>query len=101
MSGSAEETSGLVESSPESSPVSSPEPSFRPRLPTYFLSLRNGTRIGNEDYSLNSLRESRRPLESSPLQRDLPSLVMAESDNEIPDLDFPTDSRIQGFGFLD
>lgn len=37
-------------SSPDTSPVSSPEPSFRPRLPTYFLSLRNGTRIGNEDY---------------------------------------------------
>ena len=97
ISGSAEETSGLVESSLESSPVSSPEPSFRPRLPTYFLSLRNGTRIGNEDYSLNSLRESRRPLESSPL----PLRVMADSDNEIPDLDFATDSRIQGFGFLD
>jgi len=95
ISGSPEETSGLVESSLESSPVSSPEPSFRPRLPTYFLSLRNGTRIGNEDYSLNSLRDSRRPLDSSPLR------VLADSDTEIADMDFATDSRIQGFGFLD
>ena len=84
-----------MESSLESSPVSSPEPSFRPRLPTYFLSLRNGTRIGNEDYSLNSLREARRPLESSPLR------LIADSDTEIADMDFATDSRIQGFGFLD
>ena len=97
VSGSAEETSGLVESSLESSPASSPEPSFRPRLPTYFLSLRNGTRIGNEDYSLNSLREARRPLETSPL----PHRVMADSDSELQDQGFATDSRIQGFGFLD
>merc|ERR1719365_465687 len=40
--GSAEESSGgILDTSPETSPVSSPEPSFRPRLPTYFLSLRN------------------------------------------------------------
>ena len=87
-----------MESSLESSPVSSPEPSFRPRLPTYFLSLRNGTRIGNEDYSLNSLREARRPLESSPHS---PLRVIADSDTEIADMDFASDSRIQGFGFLD
>merc|ERR1712050_430435 len=95
--GPEEESTTMPDTSPDTSPASSPEPSFRPRLPTYFLSLRNGTRIGNEDYSLNSLREARRPLETSPL----PHRVMADSDSELQDQGFATDSRIQGFGFLD
>ena len=95
-----ESSLGLVDSSPETSPVSSPEPSFRPRLPTYFLSLRNGTRIGNEDFSLNSLREAGRGLEgylaSSP-QR----VVHVDSDSDIREFDFPGDSHAASFGFLD
>jgi len=98
-----ESSPGLVDSdSPETSPVSSPEPSFRPRLPTYFLSLRNGTRIGNEDFSLNSLREAGRGLEgylasSPPHQR----VVSVDSDSDIREFDFPGDSHPNGFGFLD
>merc|ERR1711879_69087 len=95
-----ESSLGLVDSSPETSPVSSPEPSFRPRLPTYFLSLRNGTRIGNEDFSLNSLREAGRGLEgylaSSP-QR----VVHVDSDSDIREFDFPGDGHAASFGFLD
>ena len=44
--GSGAEYTTQPDTSPDTSPVSSPEPSFRPRLPTYFLSLRQGTRIG-------------------------------------------------------
>merc|ERR1712168_1746889 len=88
-------------SSPDTSPVSSPEPSFRPRLPTYFLSLRNGTRIGNEDYSLNSLREAGRGLEGY-LASSSPQLVSQhDSDSDIREFDFPGDSHPASFGFLD
>ena len=87
-----------MESSPESSPVSSPEPSFRPRPPTYFLSLRNGTRIGNEDFSLNSLRENVR---ANDFMVSSPHRILADSDTEIPDIDFGHDSHPSGFGFLD
>ena len=98
-----ESSPGLVDTdSPETSPVSSPEPSFRPRLPTYFLSLRNGTRIGNEDFSLNSLREAGRGLEgylaSSPSHQ---RVVSVDSDSDIREFDFPGDSHPNGFGFLD
>ena len=90
----------MLDTSPETSPVSSPEPSFRPRLPTYFLSLRNGTRIGNEDFSLNSLREAGRGLEgylASP-----PHRVVHDSDSDIREFDFPGDShQAASFGFLD
>ena len=99
ISGSAEETSGdLVESSPESSPISSPEPSFRPRPPTYFLSLRNGTRIGNEDFSRNSLRESSR---ANDFMVSSPHRILVDSDTDVIDVDFGHDSHPAGFGFLD
>lgn len=98
-----ESSPGLVDTdSPETSPVSSPEPSFRPRLPTYFLSLRNGTRIGNEDFSLNSLREAGRGLEgylaSSPSHQ---RVTNVDSDSDIREFDFPGDSHPASFGFLD
>lgn len=98
-----ESSPGLVDTdSPETSPVSSPEPSFRPRLPTYFLSLRNGTRIGNEDFSLNSLREAGRGLEgylaSSPSHQ---RVANVDSDSDIREFDFPGDSHPASFGFLD
>ena len=98
--GSAEESStGMLDTSPETSPVSSPEPSFRPRLPTYFLSLRNGTRIGNEDFSLNSLREAGRGLEG--YLASSPHRVVHDSDSDIREFDFPGDSHPASFGFLD
>ena len=98
-----ESSPGLVDTdSPETSPVSSPEPSFRPRLPTYFLSLRHGTRIGNEDFSLNSLREAGRGLEgylaSSPSHQ---RVADVDSDSDIRKFDFPGDSHPASFGFLD
>ena len=98
-----ESSPGLVDTdSPETSPVSSPEPSFRPRLPTYFLSLRHGTRIGNEDFSLNSLREAGRGLEgylaSSPSHQ---RVANVDSDSDIREFDFPGDSHPASFGFLD
>jgi len=101
--GSAEESSGgILDTSPETSPVSSPEPSFRPRLPTYFLSLRNGTRIGNEDFSLNSLRDAGRGLEGY-LASSSPHIVPSQhdSDSDIREFDFPGDSHPASFGFLD
>merc|ERR1712037_42689 len=82
--GSGGEYTTQPDTSPDTSPVSSPEPSFRPRLPTYFLSLRQGTRIGNEDFSLNSLREARGVEEffsTSPQQRRLQD---SDSDNRFP-----------------
>jgi len=88
------------ETSPDTSPISSPEPSFRPRLPTYFLSLRQGTRIGNEDFSLNSLREARGVEEffsTSPQLRPAPD---SDSDNA-REFDIGLDSHPASFGFLD
>lgn len=87
-------------SSPETSPVSSPEPSFRPRLPTYFLSLRNGTRIGNEDYSLNSLREASRGVEEY-FSTSPPRVLAPESDSDQREFDLSIDPHPSGFGFLD
>ena len=101
---SAEESSAgiLEDTSPETSPVSSPEPSFRPRLPTYFLSLRNGTRIGNEDFSLNSLREAGRGLEGYLASASPPHRVIThDSDSDIREFDFSGDSHPASFGFLD
>jgi len=99
-SGSGAEYTTQPETSPDTSPISSPEPSFRPRLPTYFLSLRQGTRIGNEDFSLNSLREARGVEEffsTSPQQR-----VLQDSDSDTPrDFDLAIDSHPASFGFLD
>eukprot|EP00092_Neocalanus_flemingeri_P009398 GFUD01010112.1.p2 GENE.GFUD01010112.1~~GFUD01010112.1.p2 ORF type:complete len:276 (+),score=92.22 GFUD01010112.1:52-879(+) len=88
-SGSTEESTTHPDTSPDTSPISSPEPSFRPRLPTYFLSLRQGTRIGNEDFSLNSLREARGVEEFFSTS---PHRVLADSDSdtrEFDDDDFP------------
>ena len=104
-SASAEESStGMLDTSPETSPVSSPEPSFRPRLPTYFMSLRTGTRIGNEDFSLNSLRESlvtpRNLASMNPVIYESEP-VFQESEDDIREFDFPGDSHQASFGFLD
>jgi len=98
--GSGAEYTTQPDTSPDTSPVSSPEPSFRPRLPTYFLSLRQGTRIGNEDFSLNSLREARGVEEffsTSPQQR-----RMQDSDSDNPrEFDLGLDTHPASFGFLD
>jgi len=97
--GSGGEYTTQPETSPDTSPVSSPEPSFRPRLPTYFLSLRQGTRIGNEDFSLNSLREARGVEEffsTSPQQRRL-----QDSDSDNREFDIGMESHPASFGFLD
>lgn len=99
--GSGTEYTTQPETSPDTSPVSSPEPSFRPRLPTYFLSLRQGTRIGNEDYSLNSLREARGVEEffsTSPQQRRLQDSDDSDNNREF---DIGMDSHPASFGFLD
>jgi len=86
------------DTSPDTSPVSSPEPSFRPRLPTYFLSLRQGTRIGNEDFSLNSLREAR---EVEEFFSTSPRRILADSDSDTREFDLGVDTHPASFGFLD
>ena len=102
LSPAEESSTGALDTSPETSPVSSPEPSFRPRLPTYFLSLRNGTRIGNEDFSLNSLREADRgALEGYLAASPRPIVEVVDSDSDIREFDFPGDSHAASFGFLD
>jgi len=92
------ETISTADTSPDTSPVSSPEPSFRPRLPTYFLSLRQGTRIGNEDFSLNSLREARGVEEFFSTS---PQRVLADSDSDTREFDLGMDTHPASFGFLD
>ena len=107
VSGEESEDTGALDTSPDTSPVSSPEPSFRPRLPTYFLSLRNGTRVGNEDFSLNSLREAATgPARALRLEDDFglvssPQRVVHDSDSDIREFDFGRDSHPASFGFLD
>jgi len=93
-----EDVSTLPDTSPDTSPTSSPEPSFRPRLPTYFLSLRQGTRIGNEDFSLNSLREARGVEEFFSTS---PQRVLADSDTDTREFDLGIDTHPASFGFLD
>eukprot|EP00092_Neocalanus_flemingeri_P041239 GFUD01044899.1.p1 GENE.GFUD01044899.1~~GFUD01044899.1.p1 ORF type:complete len:283 (+),score=89.35 GFUD01044899.1:55-903(+) len=97
-SGSTEESATHPDTSPDTSPTSSPEPSFRPRLPTYFLSLRQGTRIGNEDFSLNSLREARGVEEFFSTS---PQRVLADSDSDTREFDLGMDTHPASFGFLD
>jgi len=92
------ETISTADTSPDTSPISSPEPSFRPRLPTYFLSLRQGTRIGNEDFSLNSLREARGVEEFFSTS---PQRVLADSDSDTREFDLGMDTHPASFGFLD
>ena len=88
----------ILDTSPDTSPISSPEPSFRPRLPTYFLSLRQGTRIGNEDFSLNSLREARGVEEFFSTS---PQRVLQDSDSDTREFDLGMDTHPASFGFLD
>jgi len=97
-SGPDEESTTMPDTSPDTSPISSPEPSFRPRLPTYFLSLRQGTRIGNEDFSLNSLREARGVEEFFSTS---PQRVLADSDSDTREFDLGMDTHPASFGFLD
>merc|ERR1712106_493827 len=97
-SGPDEESTTLPDTSPDTSPISSPEPSFRPRLPTYFLSLRQGTRIGNEDFSLNSLREAR---EVEEFFSTSPRRILADSDSDTREFDLGVDTHPASFGFLD
>jgi len=97
-SGSSEDFTTQPDTSPDTSPISSPEPSFRPRLPTYFLSLRQGTRIGNEDFSLNSLREARGVEEFFSTS---PQRVLADSDSDTREFDLGIDTHPASFGFLD
>jgi len=92
------------DSSPDTSPISSPEPSFRPRLPTYFLSLRQGTRIGNEDFSLNSLREARGVEEffsTSPQRIVGGGNNTGDSDSDTREFDLGVETSPASFGFLD
>jgi len=96
--GSNDESTTHPDTSPDTSPISSPEPSFRPRLPTYFLSLRQGTRIGNEDFSLNSLREARGVEEFFSTS---PQRVLADSDSDTREFDLGMDTHPASFGFLD
>jgi len=101
QSESAGEYTTHPDTSPDTSPVSSPEPSFRPRLPTYFLSLRQGTRIGNEDFSLNSLREARGVEEFFSTS---PQRVLAgggDSDSDTREFDLGVETSPASFGFLD
>jgi len=94
----SDEFTAIPDTSPDTSPISSPEPSFRPRLPTYFLSLRQGTRIGNEDFSLNSLREARGVEEFFSTS---PQRVLADSDSDTREFDLGMDTHPASFGFLD
>ena len=68
------------------------------------MSLRTGTRIGNEDFSLNSLRESlvtpRNLASMNPVIYESEP-VFQESEDDIREFDFPGDSHQASFGFLD